>query len=116
MRTMPRGGHARGRTFIDTGRQVSVGIVGFIILGLVAGAIARALHPGDEPGGILGTFVTGILGAVIGGLVASALGIGSLSSFFSLGTWLIAIGGALLLLVAYNALAGRGGAPRARGA
>ena len=92
-----------------------MGILGFIILGLVAGAIAKALHKGEEPGGILGTFVTGILGAVIGGLIASALGIGSLSSFFSLGTWLIAIGGALLLLVAYSALAGRSAAPRARG-
>jgi uncharacterized membrane protein YeaQ/YmgE (transglycosylase-associated protein family) len=85
-----------------------VGILGFVILGLVAGAIAKALHKGEEPGGILGTFVTGILGAVIGGLVASALGIGSLSSFFSLGTWLIAIGGALLLLVAYSAVTSRG--------
>ena len=92
-----------------------MGILGFIILGLVAGAIAKALHKGEEPGGILGTFVTGMLGAVIGGLIASALGIGSLSSFFSLGTWLIAIGGALLLLVAYSALAGRSGEPRARG-
>ncbi len=92
-----------------------MGIIGFILLGLIAGAIAKALHKGEEPGGILGTFVTGILGAVVGGLVASALGIGSLSSFFSLGTWLIAIGGALLLLVAYNALATRDGAPRARG-
>ncbi len=93
-----------------------MGILGFIILGLVAGAIAKALHRGDEPGGILGTFVTGILGAVVGGLIASALGIGSLGSFFSLGTWLIAIAGALLLLVAYSAVAGRdGGATRARG-
>jgi len=92
-----------------------MGILGFILLGLIAGAMAKALHKGEEPGGILGTFVTGILGAVIGGLIASALGIGSLSSFFSLGTWLIAIGGALLLLVAYNALATRGDAPRARG-
>jgi uncharacterized membrane protein YeaQ/YmgE (transglycosylase-associated protein family) len=70
---------------------------------------------GRGAGGILGTFVTGILGAVVGGLIASAIGIGSLSSFFSLGTWLIAIGGALLLLVAYNALATRSSAPRARG-
>ena len=93
-----------------------MGILGFIILGLVAGAIAKALHKGEEPGGILGTFVTGILGAIVGGLVASALGIGSLGSFFSLGTWLIAIVGALLLLVAYSAVAGRSdGATRARG-
>lgn len=81
-----------------------MGIIGWIVLGLVAGAIAKALHSGNEPGGILGTMVVGILGAVVGGFIASALGIGSISSFFSLGTWLIAIGGALLLLVIYNAV------------
>jgi uncharacterized membrane protein YeaQ/YmgE (transglycosylase-associated protein family) len=81
-----------------------MGIIGWIVLGLVAGAIAKALHSGNEPGGLLGTMVVGILGAVVGGFIASALGIGSISSFFSLGTWLIAIGGALLLLVIYNAL------------
>jgi len=86
-----------------------MGILGWIILGLVAGAIAKALHPGDDPGGILGTMVIGIVGAVLGGLIASALNVGELSSFFSLGTWLIAIGGALLLLVVYNAVIGRRG-------
>jgi uncharacterized membrane protein YeaQ/YmgE (transglycosylase-associated protein family) len=85
-----------------------MGILGWIILGLVAGAIAKALHPGDDPGGILGTLVVGVLGALLGGLIASALDVGELSSFFSLGTWLIAIGGALLLLVLYSAVTGRG--------
>ncbi len=84
-----------------------MGIIGYDILGLVAGAIAKALHPGDDPGGILGTLVVGILGALAGGLIASAAGLGGLGSFFSLGTWLIAIGGALLLLVLYNAVLGR---------
>jgi uncharacterized membrane protein YeaQ/YmgE (transglycosylase-associated protein family) len=81
-----------------------VGILGWIILGLVAGAIAKAVHRGEEPGGILGTLLVGILGAILGGLVASAVGIGELGSFFSLGTWLIAIGGALVLLVLYHAV------------
>ena len=85
-----------------------MGILGWIILGLVAGAIAKALHPGDDPGGILGTLVVGVLGVLLGGLIASALDVGELSSFFSLGTWLIAIGGALLLLVLYSAVTGRG--------
>jgi uncharacterized membrane protein YeaQ/YmgE (transglycosylase-associated protein family) len=87
-----------------------MGILGWIILGLVAGAIAKALHRGAEPGGIIGTLAVGILGAILGGLIASALGIGEIGSFFSIGTWLIAIGGALLLLVIFNAVtAGRGG-------
>ena len=85
-----------------------MGILGWIILGLVAGAIAKAIHPGDDPGGILGTMAVGILGAILGGLIASALDIGELSSFFSIGTWLIAIGGAVLLLALYNAVVDRG--------
>ena len=45
---------------------------------------------------------------VVGGLIASAVGVGGIGSFFSLGTWLIAIGGALLLLVIYSTLTGGG--------
>jgi uncharacterized membrane protein YeaQ/YmgE (transglycosylase-associated protein family) len=92
-----------------------MGIIGFLILGLLAGAIAKALHPGDhEPGGVLGTMVVGMLGAVAGGLIASAAGLGGLGSFFSIGTWAIAIAGALLLLVIFNTVASRNdsGAPR----
>jgi uncharacterized membrane protein YeaQ/YmgE (transglycosylase-associated protein family) len=85
-----------------------MGILGWIILGLVAGAIAKAVHKGEEPGGVLGTLAVGVLGAIVGGLIASAVGIGGISSFFSLGTWLIAIGGALLLLVLYSGLVGGG--------
>ncbi len=83
-----------------------MGILGWIILGLVAGAIAKALHRGREPGGVLGTLAVGVLGAMAGGLIASVVGIGGISSFFSVGTWIIAIAGAFLLLVIYNALAG----------
>ena len=84
-----------------------MGILGWIILGLIAGAIAKAIHKGEEPGGLLGTLAVGVLGAIVGGLIASALGIGGISSFFSIGTWIIAIGGALLLLVLFNAVASR---------
>jgi uncharacterized membrane protein YeaQ/YmgE (transglycosylase-associated protein family) len=83
-----------------------MGILGWIILGLVAGAIAKALHKGSDQGGLLGTLAVGVLGALIGGVIASAAGIGGIGSFFSLGTWVIAIGGALLLLLIYGALAG----------
>src|SRR3712207_7116376 len=81
-----------------------MGIIGWVVLGLVAGAIAKAIHRGDEPGGLLGTLAVGIVGALLGGFIASALGVGAISSFFSIGTWLIAIGGALLLLVIYSAI------------
>ena len=90
-----------------------MGVLGWIILGLIAGAIAKALHRGSEPGGLLGTLVVGVAGALLGGFIASLVGIGAISSFFSLGTWLIAIGGALLLLAIYSTLAAR--SPRAAG-
>jgi uncharacterized membrane protein YeaQ/YmgE (transglycosylase-associated protein family) len=89
-----------------------MGIVGWIVLGLVAGAIAKALHKGQEPGGLLGTLAVGILGALAGGFIASAIGLGGISSFFSIGTWIIAVGGAFLLLVLYNAALGGRRAPK----
>ena len=92
-----------------------MGILGWIIMGLIAGAIAKAVQRGNEPGGILGTLAVGVLGALAGGFIASAVGIGGISSFFSLGTWLIAIGGALLLLLVYNALTGGSRSPHTAG-
>ena len=89
-----------------------MGIIGFLILGLIAGAIAKPLHKGHEPGGMLGTLIVGVLGAMLGGLIASAVGLGGLGSFFSLGTWLVAIGGAFLLLILYSAVTSSTGGRR----
>jgi uncharacterized membrane protein YeaQ/YmgE (transglycosylase-associated protein family) len=84
-----------------------MGILGWIVLGLLVGLIARAIVPGrTEPSGCFGTLAIGILGALIGGLIASALNIGHLGDFFDVGTWLIAIGGAVLLLLIVRAIAG----------
>jgi uncharacterized membrane protein YeaQ/YmgE (transglycosylase-associated protein family) len=84
-----------------------MGIIAWILLGLFAGAIARALMPGrTEPGGCIGTTAIGILGALIGGALATALDIGEIDEFFDLGTWLIAIGGSILLLIALRAVSG----------
>jgi uncharacterized membrane protein YeaQ/YmgE (transglycosylase-associated protein family) len=58
-----------------------------------------------EPGGCIGTTAVGILGALLGGFLASALDIGELDEFFDLGTWLIAIGGSVLLLLIIRAVA-----------
>ncbi|HKH42553.1 MAG TPA: GlsB/YeaQ/YmgE family stress response membrane protein [Solirubrobacterales bacterium] len=83
-----------------------MGIIAWIILGLFAGAIARAVIPGrTEPGGCIGTTAVGILGALIGGFIASALDIGEIDDFFDLGTWLIAIGGSVILLLIIRAIA-----------
>lgn len=83
-----------------------MGIIAWIILGLFAGTIARALIPGrTEPGGCIGTTAIGIFGALLGGLLASALNVGEIDDFFDLGTWLIAIGGSVLLLLIIRAIA-----------
>ena len=75
-------------------------------LGLLAGTIARAIIPvRTEPGGCIGTTAVGILGALIGGFIATALDIGEIDDFFDLGTWLIAIGGSVLLLLIIRAVA-----------
>ena len=83
-----------------------MGIIGWIVLGLLAGAIAKLIMPGEDPGGIIVTMLIGIAGAIVGGLIASALDIGDLDEFFDIGTWLIAIGGSLLLLAVYRMIVG----------
>jgi uncharacterized membrane protein YeaQ/YmgE (transglycosylase-associated protein family) len=88
-----------------------MGIIGWILLGLVAGIVAKMLLPGDDPGGIIITTIVGIVGAILGGLVARALGFGDpIDEFFDISTWLAAIIGAIALLFAYRAVAGRSGA------
>lgn len=81
-----------------------MGIIGWILLGLVAGVIAKALVPGRDPGGIIVTVLIGIAGALIGGFIASTLHLGALGRFFELRTWVIAVGGSVLLLIGYRAL------------
>ena len=80
---------------------------GWIILGLAAGAIAKAILPGNQGGGWLITLLLGVVGALLGGFIGSAVfGIG-LEGFFSIQTWLLAIGGAIVVLLIYG-LATRG--------
>ena len=85
-----------------------MGIIAFIILGLLAGIIAKAVLPGDDPGGIIVTALIGIAGAVIGGFVAAALfDAHPLDEFFDISTWLTAIIGAIALLLIYRLVVGR---------
>jgi uncharacterized membrane protein YeaQ/YmgE (transglycosylase-associated protein family) len=85
-----------------------MGIIGWIILGLLAGAIAKAVMPGKDPGGIVVTILIGIVGAVLGGFLAnSLLGVDAMDEFFDVSTWLAAIVGALLLLFIYRLVVGR---------
>ncbi|GAB7030080.1 GlsB/YeaQ/YmgE family stress response membrane protein [Streptomyces sp. NPDC021749] len=84
-----------------------MGIISWIILGLLAGAIAKMLLPGRNPGGLLGTTLIGVAGAFVGGwLSARFLDRPVEEDFFDLYTWGAAIAGSLVLLIGYRSLAG----------
>ena len=82
-----------------------MGIIAWVLLGLIAGALAKALMPGRDPGGIIATILIGIAGALLGGfiwnLLSGAEGYGNLD----VGGVLIAVLGAMLLLWAYRTFA-----------
>lgn len=78
-----------------------MGIFSWIIMGLVVGAVAKLVMPGKDPGGFIVTILLGIAGAFVGGFLASAMGIGTFSGF-NLGSFLVATGGAILLLGLYR--------------
>jgi uncharacterized membrane protein YeaQ/YmgE (transglycosylase-associated protein family) len=87
-----------------------MGIIAFIILGALAGAIAKALMPGDDPGGFIVTTIIGVVGALLGGFLAGALfDADPLDEFFDVSTWLTAIVGAIILLVIYRLVVNRRG-------
>ena len=87
-----------------------MGIIAFIILGLLAGVIAKALMPGDDPGGYIVTAIIGMVGALLGGLLAAALfDAHPLDEFFDISTWVTAIFGSIILLVLYRVVTGRNG-------
>jgi uncharacterized membrane protein YeaQ/YmgE (transglycosylase-associated protein family) len=89
-----------------------MGIIAFIVLGLLAGVIAKAIMPGNDPGGVIVTAIIGIVGALLGGFLAAALfGAHPLDEFFDISTWLTAIIGAIVLLVIYRMVTNRTGHP-----
>ncbi len=83
-----------------------MGILVWILLGLVAGALAKLIMPGDDPGGIIVTILIGIAGAFVGGFLATAIGYGGVSGF-NAGSIVTAIVGALVLLAGYRVIRGR---------
>jgi uncharacterized membrane protein YeaQ/YmgE (transglycosylase-associated protein family) len=79
----------------------------FLLLGLIAGAIAKLILPGKQGGGWLITLLLGVVGALLGGWLGSVLfGVG-LEEFWSLETWLLAIGGAIIVLLIYGLIVNR---------
>ena len=78
-----------------------MGIFSWIFMGLIVGALAKFIMPGEDPGGIFVTILIGIAGAFVGGFIGSAIGLGEVTGF-NLGSLLLATGGALLLLFVYR--------------
>lgn len=79
-----------------------MGFIGWIILGLIAGAIAKAIMPGEQGGGWFATLILGVIGAALGGWLGSVLFNTGINGFWSLGSWLLAIGGSLIVLVIWG--------------
>jgi uncharacterized membrane protein YeaQ/YmgE (transglycosylase-associated protein family) len=83
-----------------------MGIIAWIVVGLIAGALAKFILPGDDPGGIIVTILIGIVGAFVGGFVFSLFG-GAGVSGFNIWSILVATVGAIILLLIYRLVAGR---------
>ena len=82
-----------------------MGIVGWILLGFLAGVIAKAIMPGEERVGLFVTLLVGVAGALLGGFLATALGLGDpIDEFFDLSTWVAAVVGSLIILFGWNAI------------
>lgn len=84
-----------------------MGFIAFLILGLIAGAIAKAILPGKDVGGWFVTMLIGVIGAFVGGWLGSILFGADLQEFWSLETWLLAIGGSIIVLLIYGLIVGR---------
>jgi uncharacterized membrane protein YeaQ/YmgE (transglycosylase-associated protein family) len=78
-----------------------MGILSWLLFGLIVGALAKWLMPGKDPGGLFITILIGIAGAMVGGFLASLIGIGGVSGF-NFGSIIVAVAGALLLLWLYR--------------
>ncbi|MCU1405660.1 MAG: hypothetical protein JWQ43_1963 [Glaciihabitans sp.] len=84
-----------------------MGFIAYLILGLIAGAIARLILPGRQAGGWVITLILGVLGALLGGFLGGLIFDVDMNEFFSISTWILAIVGALIVLVIYGAITGR---------
>ena len=78
-----------------------MGILSWIVMGLIVGMLAKFIMPGKDPGGIIVTVLIGIAGSFVGGFIGSFLGFGPVTGF-NVGSLLLAIGGAILLLILYR--------------
>jgi len=82
------------------------GILSWIVFGLIAGAIAKFLMPGRDPGGCIITIIIGVVGALLGGYLATLLGYGGISGF-DFRSFVVAVIGSILLLIIWRMISGR---------
>ena len=78
-----------------------MGIISWIIMGLIVGVLAKWIMPGKDPGGFIITILLGIAGAFVGGFIGTLIGFGDVTGF-NLKSFLLAIGGAVILLIVYR--------------
>ena len=83
-----------------------MGMLAWIVFGLIAGALAKYVMPGRDPGGLLVTMLLGIAGAVVGGYLGTVLGFGGVNAF-DFRSLLLAIGGAMIVLMGFRLIAGK---------
>lgn len=84
-----------------------MGFIGWIILGLIVGAIVKAVMPGSVGGGWITSLILGVVGAIVGGWIGDLLfGHGEMK-FWNLGSWILAIVGGLVVAGVYGAITGR---------
>jgi uncharacterized membrane protein YeaQ/YmgE (transglycosylase-associated protein family) len=83
-----------------------MGLISWIILGVVVGVLAKFIMPGKDPGGFIVTTLLGMAGAFVGGYLGTALGFGTVTGF-DVRSLLIAVGGAVLLLAVFRAITRR---------
>lgn len=84
-----------------------MGVIAWIVLGLAAGVVAKMLVPGRDREGIIITTLIGVGGALLGGFLATSLfHVAGIQGFFNLSTWITAIAGAAVLLIAYHLVSG----------
>jgi len=81
-------------------------ILSWILMELIVGLLAKLIMPGKDPGGLIITILIGIAGAFVGGFIGSSLGIGTITGF-NIRSILVAVGGAVILLILYRVIKGR---------
>ncbi|MEV8524205.1 MULTISPECIES: GlsB/YeaQ/YmgE family stress response membrane protein [unclassified Streptomyces] len=82
-------------------------IIAWVLIGLLAGAIAKAIMPGKDPGGCFITMIIGIVGGVLGGWLGKVIfHVHSIKGFFHLSTWIAAIVGSVIVLIIYRLITG----------